>query len=220
MKGDIGTKVIEPDQCRSWDRLYSGPAPLWKGPINEGFFPSGSARVLELGCGNGKTAATLVRTSQEVVGLDFSRPALEVCRREVSAKDLHLVRGDLRGLPFADRTFDLVVAFHVLGHLWQEERKDAIVEARRVLRPGGSLALRAFSVRDMRYGLGREVEPGTFLRGTDIRTHFFTRHEIDDLMIDLTTLSLDEILVPKRYGGVERSRVEWAGLFTVREPYR
>jgi SAM-dependent methyltransferase len=215
MRGAIGAKVSEPDQRRSWDRQYSGTAPLWKGPANYSFLPAGYARVLELGCGNGKTAAALVRISPEVVAMDFSRPALEDCRCAVGSNDLHLVRGDLRGLPFADQTFDLVVAFHVLGHLLEDERKNAAEEARRVLRPGGSLALRAFSVRDMRSGLGREVEPGTFVRGTDIRTHFFTRDEIRGLMVGLTELSLEEIVVPKRYDGVERSRAEWVGLFAV-----
>ena len=45
----------------------------------------------------------------------------------------------------------------------------------RVLRPGGEVRFKAFSRADMRFGKGEEVEPGTFIRGAGVLTHYFSR---------------------------------------------
>ena len=170
-------------------------------------------RVLELGCGNGKTAAVLVRTADEVVALDFSPKGLEACRNAVVSPKLELVRGDLRFLPFAQASMDHIVASHVLGHLLEGERVEAMREIVRVLSPGGTLVLRAFSVRDMRCGQGRAIENNTFQRGTGIRNHFFDRDEIRALTFGLEEISLEEVTSVKRYNGEERTRAEWVGLY-------
>lgn len=200
------------EQRASWDREYSSPHPVWKGPPVELGMELGG-RVLELGCGNGKTASVLVRTAAGVVALDFSRKGLEACRNAVTSSNLEVVRGDLRSLPFADRSFDGVVASHVLGHLLEAEREEAVGEILRVLAPGGALVLRVFSVRDMRCGQGREVEKGTFQRGTGIRNHFFDGEEMLSLTSRLQEVSLEESISRKRYGGEEHVRAEWVGIY-------
>lgn len=200
-------------QRASWDREYSAPHPMWKGPPHEDPGLELEGKVLELGCGNGKTASVLVRKAAAVVALDFSMNGLAACRSAVRSPKLELVRGDLLSLPLADRSFDNVVASHVLGHLLEDERSEAMREIVRVLVPGGTLTLRAFSVRDMRCGQGREIEAGTFQRGTGIRNHFFERDELLDLASDLEEISLEEITSRKRYSGMEMIRAEWSGAF-------
>lgn len=199
------------EQIASWDREYSGSHPMWKGPPCTD--PGLGGRVLELGCGNGKTASALVRGAELVVALDFSLKGLEACRRATPSPKLEVVRGDACGLPFPDRCFDHVVASHVLGHLLEDERTIAMREITRVLVPAGTLVLRVFSVGDMRRGQGREVERETFQRGTGIRNHYFDREELRMLASRLEEVSLEEIISMKRYGGNERTRAEWTGVF-------
>ena len=175
--------------------------------------PLAGARVLELGCGNGKTAASLVRDASLVAALDFSRKGLEACRATVRSPKLDVVLGDVCCLPLADRSFDHVVASHVLGHLLEDERTEALKEIARVLVPGGTLLLRAFSVRDMRFGQGQEVEGNTFQRGTGIRNHFFEGDEIRRMTSGFEEIALEEIISRKRYDGAEKTRAEWAGTF-------
>ncbi len=192
---------------------------MWKGPSGHPHTPLGG-RVLELGCGNGKTAAALVRHADLVVGLDFSRSGLLSCRASVHSPRLELVEADVRALPFPHHVFDHVVAVHVLGHLLKEERRNALSEIRRVTAPGGTVIIRAFSQRDLRAGKGQEVEPGTFMKGNGIPTHFFSRQELVDLMTGLEMLSLEEVVQGKRYGGVEHDRAEWCGTFQTVGPMR
>ena len=198
------------EQRKAWEREYAKPDPLWKGPPQEGGdLPSGQ-RVLELGCGNGKTLSALTRLDNEVVGLDHSINALQSCLESSSA---HLVQGDVRSLPFREASFDTVLMLHLLEHLVEADRLKAVREARRVLRPGGQVLVRVFSVRDMRFGKGIEVEKNTFQRGNGILYHYFEAAELSSLFGDLSEEYLTEALSTKRYGGKERLRAELVAAF-------
>jgi SAM-dependent methyltransferase len=87
--------------------------------------------VLDLGCGKGRFARHLERRGATVVGLDLSQSML------VEAPGLPRVRASARKLPFADGSFDAVIAVESLEHVGDVE--PVIAEARRVLRPGGRL---------------------------------------------------------------------------------
>ncbi len=86
--------------------------------------------VLDLGCGTGRLSRALA-TSGAVVGLDTSAAMLAAARRENPAR---LVQGDAFRLPFADASFDAVVALRLAFHF--RELGPLLREARRVLRPG------------------------------------------------------------------------------------
>jgi SAM-dependent methyltransferase len=200
-------------QRDAWEREYSKPDPMWKGPARDIVPTLHDQTVLELGCGNGKTAAALVRAGAEVVAVDFSRRGLRACSGAVPSPRLALIEADIRHLPFADHIFDTVVAFHVLGHLLEGERGRAVEEIERVLRPGGTVLVRVFARDDMRSGKGERVEEGTYVKGTGIPCHFFTAEELDSLFQGFRALSQEEVRVTKRYDGKDMVRAEWAASY-------
>ena len=170
-------------QRELWENEYASPDPLWKGPAPD--LELNGGRVLELGCGNGKTLSALAHC--DAVGLDHSLNALRSCPAGPS-----LVRGDVLHLPFRDGSFDAVLLHHVLQHLMAGERGAAATEAFRVLRPGGTLHVRTFSVRDMRFGKGVEVEDNTFRRGNGVIYHYFGAEELRTLLSSFEEIGLDE----------------------------
>ncbi|UDY33966.1 class I SAM-dependent methyltransferase [Dermatobacter hominis] len=92
--------------------------------------------VLEAGCGSGAVAVALDGPGRTVVGIDLAAAAV---RRAARAWPEFLgVVGDVTAMPFADRTFGAVVSLGVLEHT-ETGPGPALVEHRRVLRPGGLL---------------------------------------------------------------------------------
>jgi demethylmenaquinone methyltransferase/2-methoxy-6-polyprenyl-1,4-benzoquinol methylase len=94
-------------------------------------------RVLDACCGTGDLAVADVRAGGRVVGLDFSERMLERARRKAPA--VEWVRGDLLELPFGDGSFDAATVGFGVRNVADLER--ALRELRRVLRPGGRLAI-------------------------------------------------------------------------------
>lgn len=97
--------------------------------------PLDGLRLLDLGCGKGRFAARLSALGAKVVGLDLSSEMLARAGR------LPRVRGSARRLPFPASSFDGVVAVEVFEHLPAVGVDVALAEARRVLRPGGTIAV-------------------------------------------------------------------------------
>jgi len=95
-------------------------------------------RVLDGACGTGDLALADRRAgAAHVTGLDFSEQMLARARRK--AADVEWVRGDLLALPFDDASFDAAtVGFGVRN---VDDLGLALRELRRVLRPGGRLAI-------------------------------------------------------------------------------
>lgn len=99
--------------------------------------PKNGMLVLDAGCGGGLVAKGLAEAGATVVGIDRSAGSLGVACRAVRERFLP-VQGRLERLPFADGSFDAVIAADVLEHI--PDLPAAVAELARVLAPGGSLA--------------------------------------------------------------------------------
>ncbi|MGI9578466.1 MAG: class I SAM-dependent methyltransferase [Microthrixaceae bacterium] len=96
--------------------------------------PGSTEHVLDLGCGNGRWLAALAERehSGSTVGADLSYGMLSSLGDHIPRTQI-----DATALPFRDDTFDVVLAAHMLYHV--ENRQSALIECRRVLRPGGRM---------------------------------------------------------------------------------
>lgn len=113
--------------------------------------PKGS-RVLDLACGAGRHSRELCERWW-TTGLDLSEALLRVARRE--GVDAPLVRGDMRVLPFRDRSFNLVVnLFTSFGYFADDESHLHVVqEVSRVTEHGGSFVLDFLNTAKLRTSL-------------------------------------------------------------------
>lgn len=98
-------------------------------------------RVLEYGCGLGKTSVRLARSGAEVSAFDLSPKSIEVARRRAEVNgvagliDFRVAAGE--DLPYADESFDAVFGKAVLHHL---DVAVAGPELHRVMKPGSRAA--------------------------------------------------------------------------------
>lgn len=103
-------------------------------------------RVLDVGCGSGAVTRTLARRvapSGQAIGVDASPAVLKVARELAADAGVGNVvefkQGDCRSLPFADASFDAVVAATTLSHVPDLAR--ALAEMVRVTRPSGRVGV-------------------------------------------------------------------------------
>jgi ubiquinone/menaquinone biosynthesis C-methylase UbiE len=107
----------------------------------------GSEPILELGCGTGRVAIPVAKAGATVVGIDRSASMLTRGRQRVRrarlGKRVKLIRGDIRYLPFPDKSFPLVMApYGILQSLLDERVLTATLkEVQRVLTKKGTFGL-------------------------------------------------------------------------------
>jgi len=106
----------------------------------------GAERILEVGCGTGRWLADLQTITPELYGLDLSGGMLAQAQQR--DKRLRLTRGRAGRLPFPAASFDLVYCVHAIHHF--DGQRAFVFEARRLLRPGGVLAVVGMDPRGRR----------------------------------------------------------------------
>ncbi len=99
---------------------------------------AGCGRVLDVCCGTGTQVVALRAAGVFAVGVDLSRHMLRHARAKTNA-EAFFVRADAARLPFPEACFDGIVFSFALHEKPPAERTTVLVEARRVLKPGGIL---------------------------------------------------------------------------------
>jgi demethylmenaquinone methyltransferase/2-methoxy-6-polyprenyl-1,4-benzoquinol methylase len=129
-------------QAESYDRTR-GASPSVLGPLREALAGAPGRRLLDVGGGTGNYAVALRDEGWEPVVLDPS-PAMLA---RAAGKGLETVEARAQALPVPDAAFDAVTMISMLHHV--EDRPGALAEARRVLRPGGRLAVMVYTREDI-----------------------------------------------------------------------
>jgi SAM-dependent methyltransferase len=111
--------------------------------------PGPSDRVVDLGCGSGRTLLWNQDWHAPAVGVDIAPFFSEDARRTVD-----LLIGDLRRLPFPDGAFSKAFSLDVLEHLSPEALRAMLTEAARVLEPGGALFVYTHVRKNARIAVG------------------------------------------------------------------
>jgi len=94
-------------------------------------------RVLDACCGTGDLAIAAAAAGGKVTGVDFSKPMLE--RAGGKAPEIEWIEGDALALPFEDGSFDAATVGFGVRNL--SDLEAGLRELRRVLRPGGRVAI-------------------------------------------------------------------------------
>ncbi len=113
-------------------RLLSSQVPDWRG-----------VRVLKTDlwdeARNTRIMQWAASQGAEVFGIDISAPTVDLARGQFAPGALKVSLADVRGLPFADASFDVIYSMGTIEHF--DESEAAVVEMARVLKPGGRLIL-------------------------------------------------------------------------------
>jgi SAM-dependent methyltransferase len=103
-----------------------------------------STSVLDIGCGAGRFCRMAADRGAQVAGIDATAPLVEIARERVPDGDFRV--GDMADVPWPDDSFDLVTGFN--SFFIADDMVQALREARRVCRPGASVAMTVFGRPD------------------------------------------------------------------------
>ena len=102
--------------------------------------PVDEQRILDIGCGSGKYAASMSHRGYPTA-IDFSPVAMQLTRRTISEQGnperAFILQSRGEELPFASGTYDKVTALDIVEHINQAEYEALVVDVLRVLKPGG-----------------------------------------------------------------------------------
>lgn len=158
--------------------------------------PPGS-KVLDAGCGNGKTSIRLIEMGFNVTGVDYSEYAIRSCIERLGDKATFIV-SDCLDIPLQDFSMEGIYAVHLTEHLTEGELMQFSKECNRILRPGGKLFIRSFSPDDMRSN-------GKVRNG--ISYHYRTPEDLSSLFKDMVCGSSTIVNEQTKFGTI-RSRSE------------
>ncbi|MBX6313962.1 MAG: class I SAM-dependent methyltransferase [Isosphaeraceae bacterium] len=192
---------------RPWERLFlalQGGQRRARRPILRHLPPVASARILEVGIGDGDNLP-LLPPAWEVHGVDIARTRLEDCLRRFPEQAGRLAWAEAEALPYPDATFDACLC--VGGFTFFRDHEAALREMRRVTRPGGPVVVADEVPWLCRLGIGHilgvpEIDAWWF-RGLGLDREFIAM--VLDLRLDL------DAVVAATLPGARRHAI-WAGL--------
>jgi SAM-dependent methyltransferase len=129
-------------QARTYDETRAA-SPSVLGPLRVALAGAPGRRLVDVGGGTGNYSLALREDGWRPLVVDRQPEMLA----RAAAKGLETLAGDAQKLPLPDETADAVMLVSMLHHV--EDQPAALAEAHRILRPGGRLALMAFTREDV-----------------------------------------------------------------------
>jgi SAM-dependent methyltransferase len=173
---------------------------------------AGYESVLDLGTGLGRHAICFAKSGFKVSAVDISKYGIDHLQSWAAAEKLEIEAqiGDMMALPFADKLFDCIFAYHVLSHSDSIGIKKIIKEIERVLKPKGAVYL-TFSSKattDFIEAVRPMVDENTMFweEGPDIGgSPIFYANELDITEL-LSNFNIDNIFQRKLFFNDDKNR--------------
>jgi SAM-dependent methyltransferase len=124
-------------QAKGYVDLFAQASDQAIGPLLDAVGAKAGLNALDLCCGQGNVSEALAARGCTVTGADFSPAMLAMARKRVPGAKF--IEANAQDLPFADKTFDIVVSNLGICHV--PDQPLALRQVRRVLRPGGRFAM-------------------------------------------------------------------------------
>lgn len=132
------------------------------------------SKILDLGCGNGRTVKYFVDKGFQVIGIDLSDNMLKLAKKYVPKGEFY--KKDFTKLNFKSNSFNAIISFFALNHIPKKQFKNIIKRCKRLLRPNGFLLL------GMVKGQGEGLFEGFYGKKLQLYGAGYTKKEIIQIL--------------------------------------
>ena len=133
-----------------WEQVLQSPTPAYQALFEaeqqyllDNIQPD--SKVLDIGCGEGRNMATILKRTEFVFGIDNDQVAVDDALKNFQGLDnVKVLKAEAVDLPFEDELFDTITFLMILPNL-ENTKQEAFNESARVLKNGGMFILSTFS---------------------------------------------------------------------------
>jgi ubiquinone/menaquinone biosynthesis C-methylase UbiE len=162
------------------------------------------SKVLDVGCGNGRSIFDILSITKNVIGIDHDKKAVITAKENfIKYPTVKILRADAKAMPFDDKTFDFVICMGTFAN-FADDKIPIIKEMKRVLKKDGKIIISVFSedAFDERMKLYKslgvkikEIKGTTFIFDESLGDNVseqFSEQELRDIFLK-AQLNIDEI---------------------------
>lgn len=174
-----------------------------------------SARVLDVGCGSGRSIFDILSITQNIVGIDHEESAVHEAQAKFAEyPSVKILNADATSLPFSNAEFDFVICMGSFAN-FADKKHIILQEMRRVLKPTGKMIISVFSedALDERMKLYKTL--GDIVKEVRGTTVIFQESLGDNISEQFTGDQLREIFAQNHLGVEDITKAEIAYLCTV-----
>lgn len=104
-----------------------------------------NARVLEVGCGEGRSLRDIINVTENLIGIDHDPEAVKEAKRNLkNYSKVKILESEATNLPFKDKSFDFVICMTTFAN-FGNKKYNVLDEMRRVLKDQGFIIISVFS---------------------------------------------------------------------------
>ncbi len=132
---DLWEKVLE-DMPESYKEWLNGEREFLRASITK------DSKVLEVGCGEGRSLKDIFDITKDLTGIDNAQEAIDDAKNNLP--EIKFLKADGKDLPFEDKSFDFVICMTTFANFGSDKYK-ILEEMKRVLKNDGKIILSVFS---------------------------------------------------------------------------
>ncbi|MDO8467385.1 MAG: class I SAM-dependent methyltransferase, partial [Nanoarchaeota archaeon] len=134
------------------------------------------AKILEVGCGSGRTLG-YYQDDSEIIALDFSKKMIQIARKKFP--DIRFILGDMRDLNFDNSSFDAVTFPYSIFHINKKDVVKVLRKTFEILKPCGYLLL------ILQEGSGEIIIDEPLMPSEKIYFNLYQESEIEEILNDI-----------------------------------